>query len=295
MLPKTMRIPLLSLYNKKKSYFCKQIAMHFQYIKPSPVLSQYIKHYWVLEASASEGEVCERVIPTGNIEMMFHYRKPFVCKLDGVNGTKQPRSLISGMSSFFSDVATNGDSGVVAVTFLPLGACHFLPFPMLEIENMHVGLNDIFSSQIREIEERICLGKTLDERIKTIELFLTSKLKPEKANGALLIKEGISLINLSKGTIQTETLSKKLYTTPKTLERKFMSLLGKSPKQFSKIVRFQSIIQDFKNSPFKSLTETAYEFGYFDQAHFIKDFKNLSGYTPKEFLSLGPCNADYFN
>jgi AraC-like DNA-binding protein len=38
----------------------------------------------------------------------------------------------------------------------------------------------------------------------------------------------------------------------------------------------------------------AYENGYFDQAHFIKDFKSLSGYSPKEFLALGPCRADYF-
>jgi AraC-like DNA-binding protein len=75
---------------------------------------------------------------------------------------------------------------------------------------------------------------------------------------------------------------------------KFSSYLGKTPKQFIRIVRFQSVIQNLSCAGPKDLTRFTYDNGYFDQAHFIKDFKNLSGYTPKEFLALGPCHADYF-
>lgn len=268
--------------------------MNFLFVKPSPALSQYIRHYWVLEADASEGEVCERVIPTGNIELMFHYKKPFVCKTDNTSRIKQPRSLISGISSLYSDVATNGDSGVIAVTFYPSKASNFFRFPMLEIENIHVGLGEIYNSQIREVEEKLYCSKNTQQRIQIIEQFLINNIKPVKGNDSLLIKEGISIINQNKGLINTNSLSTKLYTTPKTLERKFTILVGKSPKQFCKIIRFQSIIQSLKNKN-KNFTQIAYEFGYFDQAHFIKDFKSLSGYTPKEFVALGPCEADYFN
>ncbi len=269
-------------------------SMRFQIITPSGFLAQYIKHYWVLEAEDSEGEVCERVIPTGNIEWMFHYRKTFVIKSAG-GLIHQPRSLISGLNSNFFDVTTCGDSGVIAITFYPHGASHFLNFPLSKIEDASIDLRDIFKlKEIKEIEEQICAANSLIERIKIIERFLISCFKPIKTNDLLLIKRGVELINQSKGQINASELSKKLLLTNKSLERKFSALLGKTPKQFMRIVRFQGIILDFSSSGNKHLTQLAYDNGYFDQAHFVKDFKDLSGYTPKEFLALGPCRADYF-
>jgi AraC-like DNA-binding protein len=267
--------------------------MRFQFIKPGPFLSQYIKHYWVLEAEDSEGEVCERVIPTGNIELMFHYRKTFVIKTPE-QPVFQPRSLVSGISSYYSDVATCGESGVIAVTFYPHGASHFFDFPLMEIENASIDLGDIFNLKIKEIEEQICTTNSLHERIRIIEKFLISCYKPINNNNELLIKQGVGIINQSKGQINALDLSRKLLLTKKSLERKFSEFLGKTPKQFIRIVRFQGIIQSLSAPGNKYLTQLAYENGYFDQAHFVKDFKKLSGYTPKEFSDLGPCRADYF-
>lgn len=267
--------------------------MHFQFVKPSAFLSQYIRHYWILEAEDSDGEVCERILPTGNIELMFHYKKTFVVKsLERV--TKQPRSFVSGISSNFSDVTTCGESGVIAVTFYPHGASHFLSFPLSEIENSSVGLENIFNTKIKHIEEQICTANSLVERIEIIERFLRKCFNPINNNDLLLIKKSVVLINQSKGQINASELSGKLFYTSKSLERKFSALLGKTPKQFIRIVRFQGVIQDFSNSRNKQLTQLAYENGYFDQAHFVKDFKALSGYTPKEFFALGPCHSDYF-
>lgn len=267
--------------------------MHFQFVKPSGFLCQYIKHYWILEAEDSDGEVCERVIPTGNIELMFHYKKTFVIKTAGQT-SKQPRSLVSGISSNFSDVTTCGESGVIAVTFYPHGASHFLSFPLSEIENASIDLSDVFNSKVKEVEEQVCTVNSLVERIGIIERFLLKCFKPVNNNDLLLIKKGVALINQSKGQINASELSVKLLYTNKSLERKFSALLGKTPKQFIRIVRFQGVIQSFSNQRNKYLTQLAYENGYFDQAHFVKDFKALSGYTPKEFFALGPCQADYF-
>jgi AraC-like DNA-binding protein len=267
--------------------------MKFHYIKPSDFLAQYIKYYWVLESDNSEPDVRERVIPTGNIEWMFHYRNTFVIKSSD-QVINQPRSLVSGISSNFSDISTHGESGVVAVTFYPHGASSFLNFPLSEIENASIDLTDIFNTTVKEVEEQICTVNSLAERIGIIERFLIKCFKPIRNEDLMLIKNGVTLITRSKGQINASELSEKLYYTTKSLERKFSVLLGKTPKQFIRIVRFQGIIQSFSNPGYKHLTQLAYEYGYFDQAHFIKDFKNLSGYTPKEFLSLGPCRADYF-
>jgi AraC-like DNA-binding protein len=71
--------------------------------------------------------------------------------------------------------------------------------------------------------------------------------------------------------------------------------MGKSPKQFIRIVRFQEVLRRLSLGDNSYLTEYAYNNGYFDQSHFIKDFKSLSGYTPKEFVALGDCHSDYFS
>lgn len=267
--------------------------MRFQFIRPSGILSRYIQHYWILEAKSAEGEITERVIPTGNIELMFHYGQPF-CSRSGPGQTCiQPHSFISGISSSYSDVTTNGDSGVIAVTFFPFGACNFFPFPLLEIEDSLVSLRDIYNAEFREIEERINIAPSVEARVKIIEDFLFKQLCPLSSTDFSFLNHTVLLISKHKGTITASGLSRDLLVSPRSLERKFAAFLGKSPKQFLKIVRFQEIIKTMSLRKEIFLTELAFEQGYFDQAHFIKDFKSMSGYTPGEFMAFGPCRSDY--
>jgi hypothetical protein len=125
----------------------------------------------VLEAKASEGSVGERVIPTGDIELMFHFKNTFLFK-NAACDLSQPRSFISGISNEYADVFTQGDSGVIAVTFYPFGACNFFRFPLADIKNAAVNLHDIDSNTIKEVEEKIQECTSLHQRIRIIESYL---------------------------------------------------------------------------------------------------------------------------
>ncbi|HNZ72737.1 MAG TPA: helix-turn-helix domain-containing protein, partial [Prolixibacteraceae bacterium] len=104
----------------------------------------------------------------------------------------------------------------------------------------------------------------------------------------LFLDKGIQVIKQSRGQISANSLAEKLTTTPKSVERKFSNHLGKTPKQYIKLVRFQETLNDFSKHENIHLTEYAYRNGYFDQAHFIRDFKSFSGYTPREFVEKYP-------
>jgi len=252
----------------------------------------------MMETDACDGDVSERVIPTGNVQLMFHYRKPFVVKDQNDNILAvQPQSIISGLTNSYLDVSTHGEAGVIAVTFLPLGACNFFNFPMSEIEDSSIDLCDIYFKEIKEIEEQVCNAITLDERIQIIEKFLIRRFFPVRNYDYMLIHQAIKLINTNYGQINSNILSDKLFVTTKTLERKFSAILGKSPKQYSKLVRYQSAVVDILRNPNINLTELAIRNGYYDQSHFIKDFKTFLGYTPGEFLENCCCDnlADEFN
>jgi len=238
-----------------------------------------------MESSKDNIDVVERVIPTENVQLMFHYKKPFVVLQSNNIREQQPRSIISGLSDSFSDVSTNGEAGVVFISFYPNSACCFFNFPLSEIENKSIDLSDIYHREIREVEEQLFEKKTIKERIEVIESFLIRRFSPIGSYDGLLLKKSLEIVKNSKGQTNVNSLSSIVYTTPKTLERKFSQYIGKTTKQYIKLIRFNEVLQDFSKHKKLSMTEIAYMNGYFDQSHFIKDFKIYTGYTPKEFVS----------
>lgn len=241
-----------------------------------------------MESDIHDADVLERVIPTENIQLMFHYRNPFVVFHSNETVSKQPRSIISGLSNNYSDVSTNGVTGVVFISFYPTSACHFFNFPLSEIENQSIDLTDLFRNEVQQVEELLYLKETIREKVAVVENFLIRRYSPIPSHDDLLIQRGLEIVKNSKGQINAGYLSECLNTTPKTLERKFSKYLGKTTKQIIKLIRFQEILQDFSVNKNVSVTEYAYRNGYFDQSHFIKDFKTYSGYTPNDFLVKYP-------
>jgi AraC-like DNA-binding protein len=263
--------------------------MHFQIISPSGILARYIQHYWMLEAGDNEQVATERVIPTGNIEWMFHYRNPFLVKSSSHETHIQQRGFASGINNSYSDVSTRGAAGVIAISFYPDGACQFLQMPLSLLGNSSVSLNDLLGSKTREIEEKIVLANGLAERIRIIESFLLSIYRPVVSHDSRLISDAVRIIKNAKGQIPSGKLSEILSFSQKSIERKFSEKVGTSPKQFCRIVRFQHVVKGLWVGNTGELTSLAYNNGYFDQSHFIRDFKAISGYTPGEFLSAYPC------
>ncbi len=262
--------------------------MHFQFVSPCDLLKEYISHYCLMESGIYEANTIERVIPVEHIQLMFHYRHPFALYQADGNLSRQPRSIISGLSSSYSDVTTTGESGVIFVSFKPAGACHFFRVPLLELEDRSIDLAERFSREIRQTEEKICNANTVEERIAVVEKFLLERYSPVSFYDKNLVDKGIRLIQETGGQISAAGLAQRLSVTSKTLERKFAAFVGKTPGQYGKIIRFRRILTGFENYRKFSLTNHAYINGYFDQAHFIHDFKRYSGYTPKEFLAAYP-------
>lgn len=267
--------------------------MIFKIIPARGILSRFVKHYWIMESEGDEPDVKERVIPTDNIQMIFHYRNPFkVIKSDTNSFDIQPQSLISGLTNTFSDVSTHGNSGMIAVTLHPEAACWFFRFPMSEIADRSIDLSDVLYRDVKALEEQLANDNSNDERIKRIENFLIRSLNPLPGHDAELLTESIKFIRKQQGQIAAQHLASQLAVTPRNLERKFSRYLGKSPKQFIKTIRFQKVLNDFTTQPDENITGFAYQNGYFDQAHFIHDFKAFTGFTPREYRHLYCPNAN---
>jgi AraC-like DNA-binding protein len=113
-----------------------------------------------------------------------------------------------------------------------------------------------------------------------LEKFLIGRMtrgEPDK-----LVLAALALIHKSKGNIRIKALAQQLHTSQSPLEKRFRAAVGASPKKFSSIVRLKNLLQQFPKTG--SLTELGYEAGFYDQAHFIKEFKAFTGDTPENFF-----------
>ena len=90
----------------------------------------------------------------------------------------------------------------------------------------------------------------------------------------------VSRISSSKGSIRVGQLAEESTLSRRQFERRFVERIGVSPKSLAQIVKFQHVLQSMKNV--ERLTHLAYDAEYYDQSHFIKDFRKRSGATPKQ-------------
>lgn len=268
--------------------------MIFKIIKPSSELAAYIKSYWIMESGNDNSTVSDRVIPTGSCELMFHFGNPFKT-VDGNNISKiQPNFFLCGQKNTYYDASTMGNTGLLAVTFKPHGAKLFFNMPINLIQNLNVSLDDFLGKEGLEIGCRIADANDNLTRIRILEKFLQRRIIFNKMHDFRRIDSALNKIYMRKGMLNIEELSDVACLSNRQFERKFSEFTGLSPKQFLRIARFQHIINLKNKNKHLSLTQLAYEAGYYDQSHFINEFKLLSGYTPKEFFNLDCTTSDMY-
>ncbi|MFA9458531.1 helix-turn-helix domain-containing protein [Halalkalibacter sp. AB-rgal2] len=135
----------------------------------------------------------------------------------------------------------------------------------------------------KELERKIIKATDTKERIGYIEKFLFDRLNEKKIIDNI-VKTTIDILLSTKGSTQINEILKQDLSKRRQLERKFQKQVGINPKQLGKVIRLQSVLKILLNEKIDNLTNIAYKSGYYDQSHFIKDFKEFTGISPKEFL-----------
>jgi AraC-like DNA-binding protein len=257
--------------------------MDYRQYNVSEVLKPFVKCYWSLEAPAPDTDEKQRIVPDGCMEMIFHYGDLYKQFLEDDNSILQPRCFVFGQITSPLEIAPTGVSGIIAARFHPDGFAPFTDKPFAEMNNKAVALQELFGA-INDFEQQVLTAGSNEERIKLIETFLLQRLSsPEVIDR--IAKSSVEILLNNNGNIAVEELAGHLNINRRQLERKFSSAIGLSPKQLSKVIRLQAAIKMLELKKFTSLTSLAYENGYYDQAHFIKDFKEFTGVSPKEFYA----------
>jgi len=250
----------------------------------TPSLQPYIKIICSMENNNSGCKTSTfRVLPDTCVELFINYAGSGQTVTDA-GLMKQPNSFIVSRMSRYMDVRDHGRFGFVSVCFLPGAAAHFFPVAMHEVSDTMIDLRDLWKNNAAEMEERISWAANNHQRVAIIQEYLTRQLGRLKKLDKT-VEHWLWQVNFFKGQLAVEDLSRKVNISHRQLGRRFNQTVGLSPKEFSRVTRFIHSLKHLKKYPILSLTEIAYESGYYDQAHFIHDYKNYAGVTPGELVA----------
>ena len=230
-------------------------------------------------ASENDAETKYKVLPSSGLVIGFQYSGQLTTIKNETENKLSPAG-ITGISDRYKIFRNSPGIGSILVYFTETGFRHFASHPANEIFNLSISLEDIFDKySVSETGEKLMAAHTDKQRIHVIERFLLSQLKDIETDK--LIVEAVKIIYQAKGTIRIKELNNRLFISQSPFEKRFRKLVGTTPKKFASIVRFNTVLDNLNDT--KSLTDICYENNFFDQAHFIKDFKQYTGDTPENF------------
>ena len=284
------RNPNFKIFNFISNIF----IVSYHIAKPSFPLSLFVKQYWSIDDCLPDGkEHIQRIIPNGLMDLTFYFgSRPTA--LDK-NKHLQENSILNGQQKSFYDIIVSGKLSMFSISFQPYGAKMFFDVPSNKFFDQNVPLKYLVKHTITELEHSLYEATSFEGKICIVEKFLMSQLRINfKEYEINRIAQSIALINHAKGMITIETLYTASFLSRKQYERTFLIYIGTSPKQFLRTVRFQNTLNEKQKNKKISLTELAYNCGYYDQSHMIYDYKLLSGKTPSQYFAECEPDSDYF-
>jgi len=252
-------------------------------INPTGILSKYIQNYFIVETYNSiDFMPKERVYPNGNATMVFHYGSPSKFQKKDSSKYIEPNLVICGQQTSYYDLSLSGKTGMILIVFRPHGVKSFFNFPITELLNENLSLQDLINNETIELEDKLFNSPNNRQRITLLENFLIKRLVHN--NEFKRVEHAINIIDNSKGQIKAQDIAHEVCLGIKQFERTFSKYVGINPKKYASIVRFQNVIQTKRKHKNSSMFQLAFDNGYYDQSHFIHDFKSYTGLSPKEFF-----------
>lgn len=268
--------------------------MLYQTFAPSPELAPYVRFFWTLEADVSPGEeFVHRSMADGCVEIVFHYRASFdEIDVDGAR-VGSPLSSIQAQSTAFRRFSTSETFGIFGAYLFPYAIPRLFAYPASDFTNISPDLGSVFGNEGKLLEEQIGSATDNYARVEIVSRFLNNKLQMSRRDLPPIYRAIDSVIGAA-GDVRVSELAREHQLSTRQFERKFKEFAGLSPKLYSRVVRFQAATQH-KFAGVRDLTEIAYACGYYDQSHFINDFRQFSGYTPKEYFWTTAEGTQYMN
>ena len=248
---------------------------------PPPDLWPFIDRFWVCESAREV--IWPTLLPGTGAEIYFHFRQPFPNVGLGAHlACFRSARLLLGAS---------GDIGFVAVRFRTGMLARFAEHPPALLNDRILDAEDLWGPAGRELSVRFQELATLAERLALLSNFLRQRLRP----GDALVETAVAAIYQQGAVLQMSELAERHGLGLRQLERRFQAVIGVSPARLRSLVRFQKTCRQLLLDPVAPILDTALAEGYYDHAHFCRNFRELSGQSPQAYFAVARKLTHFYN
>jgi AraC-like DNA-binding protein len=199
-------------------------------------------------------------------------------RIDKENFEKQPHTVLIGPQFSRVNIKIHNKLSAIRVDFLPGGIYRMLGRPMHELFDGGFDALDFFGKGMRRINEQLQHIPNLEEGKRIVEKFLLDQVTGLKE--ILPFDSAMRVLLNQNGNMSIEKTASLSCLSVKQFERKCKERIGMNPKMYARILKFSKAYRLHEASPQLSWTKIAYEAGYYDQMHMIRDFKVFAGVNP---------------
>ncbi|WP_436517590.1 DUF6597 domain-containing transcriptional factor [Ekhidna sp. To15] len=251
--------------------------MHYESFAPADSLKQLVKEYWVFE-NDDPAIHTQKIIPDGYSEIIIHYGESYRINLSGTWESQSSLLFSSQISKFFF-LENTGKSGMVGIKLHPTAFYQLFHLDVSPFTDKVLELEAIIGDPATELRTSTH-GNSIAHRVELVEKWMKNQLQNLQPQPK--IDQCIKEIHESHGMIDIEQMADHVQLSTRQLERLFKKIIGLTPKFYCRIIRFNYIFEVIKDQK-DSWIRTALQSGFFDQSHFIKNFKEFTGEEPSNY------------
>lgn len=259
--------------------------MRISFVQPGPELRPYIESFWVFESHCGMPPADTSVAaPNGCPKLIIPYENALVTAAGGRTHVTREGGLyfVGNWDAPALLRASMRKTAFVAIEFSPHGAFPFFGIPMDETANGFFNSDDLFGKWGHEVRDRLRNLEKVNQKVSFIQDQLVMLLR-QKPRRDPVIEFCVEALRLSGGRVGIGELERRTGYSRRYLDVLFKKQVGLAPKVLAGIFRFQTFYSKWAlGVPFVSLKEELYDY-YYDQAHFTKEFKRMTGYSPQKF------------
>ncbi|HET7535275.1 MAG TPA: helix-turn-helix transcriptional regulator [Candidatus Didemnitutus sp.] len=243
---------------------------------PGPALRPFVRRLLVVEYPSGHRDTH---LPDTGFVAAFRLRGE--CVLNGA--TPAPDAALTGLWNTSRSHDHRPGHMVALVQFTAVGAAAILRRPLDDFCNTTVALADVLGRRpvLHDLSEQLALAPNHGRRMQLLEEFLLGRIGTGRPD--VLVSAAVSWIERAGPEARVEALVQHIGLSQSALERRFRRHVGVSPRQFASLVRLQHILRLRRAG--QDFTSIAHAAGYFDQSHFIKDFKRFAGRAPDAYFA----------
>lgn len=271
--------------NRRSSRRLDLRQMVYRTYIPRPPLSEFVGSLWYYEGDNPQHEK-ERVLPTGTMEIVINLRDDSLRVYDGkdLDRFRSFRgSLVCGAHSGFFAIDTAEQACIMGVAFKPGGAFPFLGLPAGELHDAHVSLETLWGTRAVEVRDRLLEAGTPAARLSVLERNLLAQAsRPLVQHPAVTF--ALKEFGDASHARKVSEVAGRIGLSHRRFIQVFSEEVGLTPKLFCRVLRFQEVLRLIGSRQRVEWADVALGCGYFDQAHFIHDFRAFSGLTPTSYL-----------